>query len=325
MSVGAGQRLSRLLAMVPWLLRHPGVPLAEAAGYFEISEDELVKDLQLLFVCGTPGHLPGDLIEADWESGRVYLDNAGEISRPLRLGVDEAVALLVGLRTLAEVPGLHDRKAVDSVITKLSEAAADVAAPAQSLAVDLGRGAQEPVLAGAREALQYQRRLRLDYLVPSRDETTRRDVDPMRLTVIEGRWYLEGWCHLAEGVRLFRLDRVLRLEVLDEDGTPPSEAVSRDTDEALFQPSPDDPLVVLDLSPSAHWVADYYQAEDVEALPDGVLRARLRAASPDWVPRLVLSMGGAVRVVAPADLAEAAASRADEALAAYDAGPDPQA
>jgi proteasome accessory factor C len=322
MSVGAGQRLSRLLAMVPWLLRHPGVPLAEAAGYFQITEDELVKDLQLLFVCGTPGHLPGDLIEADWESGRVYLDNAAEISRPLRLGVDEAVALLAGLRTLAEVPGLHDRKAVDSVITKLSEAAADVAGPARALAVDLGRGAAETVLAGAREALQYQRRLRLAYLVPSRDETTQRDVDPMRLTVVEGRWYLEGWCHLAEGVRLFRLDRVLRLEVLDEAGTPPPEAVSRDADEeALFRPSPDDPLVVLDLSQRAHWVADYYQAEDVESRPDGVLRARLRAASPDWVPRLVLSMGGAIRVVAPTELAEAAASRADEALAAYGALP----
>jgi predicted DNA-binding transcriptional regulator YafY len=319
-SVGASQRLSRLLSMVPWLLKHPGVPLSEAAGYFEITEDELVKDLQLLFVCGTPGHLPGDLIEADWESGRVYLDNAAEISRPLRLGVDEAVALLAGLRSLAEVPGLHDRKAVDSVITKLSEAAVAVAAPARALAVDLGRDAREPVLAGAREALQYQRRLRLTYLVPSRDETTERDVDPMRLTVVEGRWYLEGWCHLAEGVRLFRLDRVIRLEVLDEEGTPPPEAVSRDADEALFRPSPEDPLVVLDLSPRAHWVADYYQAEDVESRPDGVLRARLRAASPDWVPRLVLSMGGAVRVIAPAALAEAATARADEALAAY--GPD---
>ena len=45
--------------------------------HFGISQTQLVKDLELLFVCGTPGHLPDDLIEADWECGRVYLGNAG--------------------------------------------------------------------------------------------------------------------------------------------------------------------------------------------------------------------------------------------------------
>ncbi len=101
MSVGATTRLSRLLAMVPWLLQRQGVPLEEAANQFGISVDELVKDLELLFVCGTPGHLPDDLIDAEWESGRVYLTNADTIARPLRLAVDEAVALLAGLKTLA--------------------------------------------------------------------------------------------------------------------------------------------------------------------------------------------------------------------------------
>jgi proteasome accessory factor C len=54
-SPSATQRLSRLLAMVPWLLRRQGVPLAEAARHFGITQEQLVKDLELLFVCGTPG------------------------------------------------------------------------------------------------------------------------------------------------------------------------------------------------------------------------------------------------------------------------------
>lgn len=111
MSGGATERLSRLLAMVPYLLARQGIPLAEAAAQFGISERQLVKDLELLFVCGTPGHMPDDLIEAEWDTGHVYLGNADAIARPLRLGVDEALALIVGLRTLGEVPGL-DRKSV---------------------------------------------------------------------------------------------------------------------------------------------------------------------------------------------------------------------
>ncbi|HEY3201302.1 MAG TPA: protein pafC, partial [Actinomycetes bacterium] len=49
---GATARLSRLLALVPYLLARQGVPIGEAAREFGISERQLVKDLELLFVCG---------------------------------------------------------------------------------------------------------------------------------------------------------------------------------------------------------------------------------------------------------------------------------
>jgi predicted DNA-binding transcriptional regulator YafY len=318
MSGASTQRLSRLLAMVPWLLRRQGVSLEEAARHFGITEEQLVKDLQLLFVCGTPGHMPDDLIEAEWESGEVYVDNAEAISRPLRLAPDEAVALLVGLRTLAEVPGLHDRGPVESALAKLSAAAGDVLPPAAPLAVDLSVGAEEEILRAAREALRTRHRLRLRYLVPSRDEATDRDVDPMRVTNVAGRWYLEGWCHRAEDVRLFRVDRVARIEVLDVDGTPPPEAVSREDDGGpVFTPSGDEPLITLEVDGRGRWVAEYYPVEDVEELPDGHLRVRLRTANPRWLPRLVLRLGGAGRIVDPPELVAESARLAEEALAAY--------
>ena len=320
MSGASTQRLSRLLAMVPWLLRKQGVSLEEAARHFGITEEQLVKDLQLLFVCGTPGHMPDDLIEAEWESGEVYVDNAEAISRPLRLAPDEAVALLVGLRTLAEVPGLHDRGPVESALAKLSAAAGDVLPPAAPpLSVDLSVGAEEEILRAAREALSRRRRLRIRYLVPSRDEATDRDVDPMRVTNVAGRWYLEGWCHRAEDVRLFRVDRVARVEVLDGvDGTPPPEAVSReDHGGPMFTPTGDEPVVTLEVDGRARWVAEYYPVEDVEELPGGRLRVRLRAANPRWLPRLVLRLGGAGRIVDPPELAAESARIAEEALSAY--------
>ena len=121
-------------------------------------------------------------------------------------------------------------------------------------------------LAAARQGLRTRSRLHLTYLVPARDETTERDVSPMRLLSLDGHWYLEGWCHRSEGTRLFRLDRVLAASVLDLDGTPPPEAVARDVDDGLFTPSPDDLLVTVDLGPDAAWVAEHYPVEEVVPL-----------------------------------------------------------
>ncbi len=347
----AAQRLSRLLAMVPWLLAHQGVELERAAEHFAITADQLVADLELLFVCGTPGHLPDDLIEAEWSEGRVFLGNADAIARPLRLTLDEALALLAGLRTLADLPtspvrpgppldpdagadaegGAHgpDADALASATAKLTEAAGESVASARALRVDLaprpapgGLAASSPgastptVLARSREALAAHRRIHLRYLVPARDEVTERDVDPMRLLALDGHWYLEGWCHRAEGVRLFRLDRVLDAQVLDADGTPPPAAVARDVGERLFTPSPDDPVVTLELAPEAAWLIEQYPSATATELPDGRTSLALPTADPRWVPRLVLSLGGAATVTAPEDLRDLVAATARAALAA---------
>ncbi len=207
--IAAADRLGRLLAMVPYLLANPGVEMTRAAQHFEITEAQLVKDLQLLFVCGLPGHLPDDLIDAEWESGRIHLSNADTIAQPLRFGLDEAVTLLAGLRVLQDAPGAADSAIVESAtatLTAASETAADTAR-AVEIAVE---PAPDPELSALlTDAVRHQQRLRLTYLVTGRDERTAREVAPMRLLAVHGHWYLEAWCHRAQAVRTFRFDRIL--------------------------------------------------------------------------------------------------------------------
>ena len=88
----------------------------------------------------------------------------------------------------------------------------DAGQVAGSVRVSLDDSAAAEVLSTSRQALRERRRLHVRYLVPARDETTERDVDPMRVVSIGGHWYLEGWCHRVEDVRLFRLDRVLEVD-----------------------------------------------------------------------------------------------------------------
>ncbi|USQ74810.1 helix-turn-helix transcriptional regulator [Ornithinimicrobium cryptoxanthini] len=314
----ATQRLSRLLTMVPWLLNRQGVDIEEAARDLGVSQEQIVDDLQLLFVCGTPGHYPDDLIEASWEDGRVHVGNAKEIARPLRLGRDEALALIVALRALAATPGVGASDAIERALAKLEDAAeaGGVAAGQVSVSLEVGESEQQR-LEQIREALAGPHRVHLRHYNATRDETTERDVDPMRVVSLEGRWYLEGWCHRAQDVRLFRLDRIEDLAVLDEDGTPPERARPRATGSTAFQGSPQDVLVELELAPRAAWVAENFPMESVERRDDGSLRVTLRAADPAWVQRLVWRLGGAGTVTSPPELAAETRAGADLALQFY--------
>jgi proteasome accessory factor C len=133
---------------------------------------------------------------------------------------------------------------------------------------------------------------------------------------LEGRSYVEAWCRRAEAVRMFRLDRVEEVEVLEEPAAPPPDAEPSDVSEGLFRPSAEHRSAVLLLEPEARWVAEYYPVDDVVELDEGRARVLLRYADPAWLVRLVLGLGGGARLLEPPELVDAVARRAREALAA---------
>jgi proteasome accessory factor C len=316
-------RLQRLLALVPYVVSRKVAGVAETAAAFGISERELVDDLNLLWCVELRSPDPYCPIDLSYEGGEIEVSQAELMDRPLRLAVDEASALLVALRMLAEVgqaaavPGLAEGSALSRTIAKLEAAAGEAAAPSAQVAVQVDKIVQQAVLDQLRDALARGRRVHLTYYVPGRDEATERDVDPMRLLIVEGRTYLEGWCWRAEAVRLFRLDRVLGLAVLPVAAEVPPDAEPKDLDQGLFRPSPQDLHVVIELGPHGRWVAEYYPCEEVTELGDGRLRVELRTPDSRWVRRLALRLGENGRIIAPASLDEQVRGDAAAALAQY--------
>ncbi len=309
------QRLQRLLALVPYVVSRNVVGLAETAAAFGVTERELVDDLNMLWCVELRAPDPYCPIDLSYEGGEIVVSEAESIARPLRLGVDEASALLVALRMLVEVAPAES-SAVSRTIAKLEAAAGEAAAVSAQVQVQVDKGRADDVLAQIQEAIERRQRIHLRYYVPGRDEATERDVDPMRLLVVEGRTYLEGWCRRAEGVRLFRLDRVLGMQVLDVPAAVPADAEPVDVDGGLFRPSPEDVNVQLELRPGGHWVAEYYPCESVQRNGDE-LRVTLRTPDTRWVRRLALRLGEDGRVIGPAELAAQVGEDAAAALAQY--------
>ena len=307
-------RLPRLLALVPYLLARPGIRIDEAATDFGVNAKQLRRDLELLWMCGLPGYGPGDLIDLSFDSDTVTVTFDAGMSRPLRLSAAEATALVVALRALADTPGLLDTDAVQRALAKIESAAGMVAHDGQAgLVVGLATR-EEAAAAAVRSALDRRRALRLRYYTASRDAVSDRTVDPMRLLLLEGRSYLEAWCRHAEGVRLFRLDRIDDVTTLDQPSNPPPHARPTDVSAGLFRPAPDQRTAELLLSPEASWVAEYYPIDEITELPGGGARIRMRYADDDWMQRLLLGLGGEVTIEEPAELADAVRSGAAAAL-----------
>jgi proteasome accessory factor C len=309
------QRLARLLALVPYVVSRNVVSLAETAAAFGVTERELVDDLNMLWCVELRSPDPYCPIDLSYEGGEIMVTEAESIGRPLRLAVDEASALLIALRMLAEVSPAGS-SALSRTIAKLEAAAGEAAAISAQVQVQVDKGHADGMLGRMQEALGSGRRIHLRYYVPGRDEATERDVDPMRLLVVEGRTYLEGWCRSAEGVRLFRLDRVLGMEILEAAAQVPPEAEPVDVDQGLFRPSAEDVSVVLELRPGGHWVAEYYPCERVERHGDD-LQVTLRTPDLRWVRRLMLRLGEDGRAIAPAGLAAQVREEAAAALVLY--------
>ena len=101
MAERAPDRLLRLLGMIAYLDRHDGVPVDELARQFGVTPQQALEDIDTLWVTGTPGYLPYDLIDFDatsYEEGVVRLTESRGMTRPLRLGAREGVALVAALR-----------------------------------------------------------------------------------------------------------------------------------------------------------------------------------------------------------------------------------
>jgi proteasome accessory factor C len=319
--VTSAERLRRLLALVPYVATRRVVGLAETAATFGMTERELIDDLNLAWCVELRAPEPYCPIDLSYEDGEISISQAESIARPLRLAADEASALLVALRMLAEAAsfGEHrDGDAVARLIAKIEDAAGSAGAASSQVSVQIEHPNARGMAATLSGALSAGQRVHLRHQTAKRDEVTERDVDPMRLLVVEGRTYLEGWCRRAEGVRLFRLDRVLSVDVLDVPAEVPDTAEPVDVDAGLFTASPSDVLAELELGPAARWVAEDYPCESVTNLADGRLRIGLRTPDTAWLRRLALRLGEDARVVSPAGLADEIRATAAAALAQYE-------
>lgn len=297
MAVTAGERLRRMLAMVPWIVAHPGVPVAEAAQRFGVSEKDLVADLHVIWMVGLPPYSPDSLVDVVIEEGRVWINYADFFSRPLRLTPDQGLNILTASDALLSLPGTDPEGPLSRALAKLAEVLGVEAG--EVLEVDLGVAEGEH-LSLLREAASSGTEVEIDYYSYGRDEHTRRVIAPWRVMSSQGAWYVEAWCHRAQGERLFRLDRIER--ATDTGKASVQRPIPIESGDGVFHPRPGDARFTVRLEPDATWVIDTYPCERVERHNDGSATVELVVSTPRWLERLALVLGDTMTVIDGDDL-----------------------
>lgn len=310
------RRLQRILLLLPYAIKHPGIGVDELAAKFSVDQRDLLDDLNLLFMCGLPGYGPGDLIDVTVDGGHVYVRMADYFAAPLRLTPVEALSLYAGAAAMAAMPGMAEADALRSAVAKLGRA--------------LGAGDGTPVevrfeagpdrhISALREALERATRVRLEYFSASAGELTTRDVDPWALYAALGRWYLVGFDHTKNDERMFRTDRIKSIELLDQ-AAPVPDDLDLSEYRGAFKPRQDQPTATFELSPrAARWFEEYYPVAEAQDQKDGWRKVSLAYSSASWLARLLLSLGTDVRAVEPAEVYEEALDLAAAILKRYEA------
>jgi proteasome accessory factor C len=211
-------------------------------------------------------------------------------------------------RLILAVPGSDD-EALRGALAKLDSALGSRGA--MGVDVDAPR-----FLASVRQACEAGETVEIDYHSASRDESTTRVVEPVQVMTADGHWYLDAFCHKADDMRRFRVDRIGAVRPHAQAGSAGSRPIR--TAQDSFLPGPGAVEVQLRLGRGAQWVAESVPVQAVGRGQDGtVTDVVLAVAGMAWFERLLLQLGTEAQVVRPPELADLAARAAEKVLAVY--------
>jgi len=207
---------ARVLTVLELLQSHERMTGAELARRLEVDVRTVRNYVQTLTDLGIP-------VEAERGRYGAYYLRAGYKLPPLIFTEDEALALTLSLLVARESGVVTNAPAFDGVLAKVERVLpaatrAHIQAVEQTVAFDRSGSSTAPAglaVLVLSSAIQSGRRVVLHYR-SARAELTERTFDPYGIAYHRGFWYTIGYCHLRASQRLFRLDRIVQIQMTSE-------------------------------------------------------------------------------------------------------------
>jgi proteasome accessory factor C len=285
-----------------------GASLEELSRVLGVGANQVFKDITQVTQRAYYQPTGGDDLLLEIEGGRVTLFTPNAFHRPVRLSMAEAVCLGLALRgRLAGrwEPGgeANAEPATLRLLTSLETTLSTI--PTEDVLARIEAADLRPDPAGIREvlslALEAREECRLQYLKPGDDAPDHRTVRPYAMVHGEGQWYLLAWCTSSEGIRTFRMDRVLDAEPTGQRFPEPEafDPESHIKGGRVFRADRKMAVKVRYSPAVARWIAE---REAAEPSGDGSLTVTYQVADPHWIVRHVLQYGPDAVVLEPEEV-----------------------
>lgn len=318
------RRIRRLLLLLPAAARAArndrGLPLSDAARITGArSPNQMIEDVDAIASLWVDPGEGGDLVHLYVEDGEVHALYSEPFGRPPALSLAEGAVLLAALSPFESDAG----KPVRDAARKLRKAIPDPLRPAADrLAAGLDVAAEPtgPWAGALREAIDKRVETTLEYRAVADAAAEKRVVEPRLLFQRDGRWYLAAWNVAKEAEHLFRLDRIVTVElgtrVFGEHKGPP---VARYAKRNLYFESGAERDVTLRFRGAAARLARERYGARARANADGTVSVKLKVTPGNYLFGVVLGYGGEATIDAPLDVTAALGDRVAELRRLYGA------
>lgn len=294
----AAARAIRLIDLVPFLHNNPGITLREVADQFNVTVSEIVKDLDLLFMCGLPGYTPLELIDLSIDDGTVSLREPQNLDSPRRFSQTEALLIRVALAALEELLPDSKRVKVRVLREKFTRLFTD---QVPNEAISFASDAERTKLKVVSDSISQSKKLLITYLNPTKSEVTERKISVTRVIPESHRTLIEAWCDVSNGIRTFNLANMKSVNLIDEDSIRTTSAEAEVITKAILRSSEDNRFIR----------ENHAQLEKRED------RFLIDIFQDEWLVRSALAEGGELLVESPDRIRARVAFLAGESLKNY--------
>ena len=302
MADNAAQRALRTMDLVPYILENPGISTIDLAAKFSVTQKQIEKDLQLIFLCGLPGYTPYELIDLTFEDGIVSIIEPQVLTKPRNFSSNEMVVIKLGLEILREI-NVNEPNKLDKISTLLQKVHRETDQDSVLLAKEIR---SSPYYSVINTAISQRKQLSIEYQSVSKDQLSTRLIVPYNISMLNGNLYLSAYDMDRQSDRVFKLDLISKCEIGER------------TELDLVKSTSIDQIVELmvDVKLTNFIERNTSIIVDQRLTADGI-KVTLKVNNLEWISRAVISYAPNITVISPIALSEMIEQRAKNLLNAY--------
>jgi predicted DNA-binding transcriptional regulator YafY len=302
MADNAAQRALRTMDLVPYILENPGISTIDLAAKFSVTQKQIEKDLQLIFLCGLPGYTPYELIDLTFEDGIVSIIEPQVLTKPRNFSSNEMVVIKLGLEILREI-NVNEPNKLDKISTLLQKVHRETDQDSVLLAKEIS---SSPYYSVINTAISQRKQLSIEYQSVSKDQLSTRLIVPYNISMLNGNLYLSAYDMDRQSDRVFKLDLISKCEIGER------------TELDLVKSTSIDQIVELmvDVKLTNFIERNTSIIVDQKLTADGI-KITLKVNNLEWISRAVISYAPNITVISPIALSEMIEQRAKNLLNAY--------